>query len=871
MAIIKYSNTYRVAQETLLNIYPAQMVSKEEKESNDWIKANMDYFYSVAINQYARTGKKLIKNYDVVHGKLSREDFYEEPVVSSFMDDVVRSYGDNDLPLHAKNFSIMSTPLNTLQGEMSKRADNTLVKAFDEDSKAEENQFKTQYLNKYIFETAKQRIIAQLAEQGEDVEDEQVTEMTFEQIQDELSSYTSTAEKWGSRMLEYIKARFSLKELSEEGFRDLLITGREFFLIHEDKSPEGFGIKCLNPAKTWFTTTPDNKYISDPFDRKRGAFSAGTIEIMELSQILQEFDLPVEEIEELNKLGQQNYLLTGKEGPLVDGSSPTGIESINYDVYDPVVLQYRMQLESELGNGQDFMQLMLPGSEVATFGNKYIVVRAYWNSKKKIGKLTYINDEGLPENTLVDEDYKDGEHPQQISLEWGWINQWYQGVKIGPYIYHVKPFELFDYCPIIGSIFENKNGEGTSLVNILKPFQVYCNIYFSKLFESIQKDMGPVPVIPIRQIPVPKDGEHGEAIDVWMEELRNRGVVFIDDSPENTKSPSNFNQYKTLDLSWVNQMQGYYNMYAQIKNEAYEIVGISRQRQGSVQATETATATNAALTASYSQTEPWFMHHEYTMNKLYQAALDAAQYIESQKPESIIPSISGEVEHGFIKVNGADLKLKDLGVFVTSRSEDTEALRQLRMLAQPMLQNGASIYDVANLYTTKSTRALKESLKRLRDKQEEMVKQQQQLEQQQVQQQQVQFEQAQQAENLREQARIENENMNKELDRISKEKIAVITASGFGKVGTEDANDNGVPDIYETQKLANEQQKIQSDYSLKMQQLQQQQQQLLNNNTIQQQNIDLQREKIAVEREKSQNDLKIAKENKQKSDAKKKK
>jgi hypothetical protein len=33
--------------------------------------------------------------------------------------------------------------------------------------------------------------------------------------------------------------------------------------------------------------------------------------------------------------------------------------------------------------------------------------------------------------------------PTQISLEWGWMNQWYQGVKIGPDVYHFKPFDFF--------------------------------------------------------------------------------------------------------------------------------------------------------------------------------------------------------------------------------------------------------------------------------------------------------------------------------------------------------------------------------------------------------------------------------------------
>ena len=47
----------------------------------------------------------------------------------------------------------------------------------------------------------------------------------------------------------------------------------------------------------------------------------------------------------------------------------------------------------------------------------------------------------------------------------------------------------------------------------------------------------------IRHIPIPKDGDAQDALDIWEMEARNRGVVFIDDSPENLKSPSSsFNQ-----------------------------------------------------------------------------------------------------------------------------------------------------------------------------------------------------------------------------------------------------------------------------------------------------------------------------------------
>lgn len=857
MAIITYNADYKQPQDALINKFPDQYVNIKTKETDGWKKQNMDYYYSIAINRYAHAKKTLARNYEITKGILKREDFYEQPEVKDFTSLVLKT---DELPAYVQHYSILTSPINVLIGEMTKRPDNTYVKAFDDDSKSEELQYKTEILQKYIFDRAKQQIYISLAQEGHDVDPAEIDAMTEEQVEEHLTAYTSLAERWGSRKLDYLKVRFGLREKSEEGFRDLLITAREFFHIYEDKSPEGFNVEVLNPVNTWFVTTPNEKYISDPFDRYRGAFAAGTIEIMEMSQILNKFDLTHEEVEHLKKYSQQNYLLSGHESNLVNPTE--GYEGIKYSTYNPLLLQERMMLEAEFNgtnNTDELNTFLLPGSEISTFGNKFIVVRAYWCSKLKIGKLTYIDSDGFEQVKIVDENYKSKEHPGEISLEWGWVNQWYQGVKIGPDIYYVKPFELFDYCPIIGSIFEGKNTEPKSLVDLLKPYQTLCNIYMNKLYQSINKDAGPVLLTSLRSLPIPKDGDPQDAISIWMQNARENGVIFVDDNPENMAAASNFNQHKVQDMSRVNEMKGYMEMYYNIKNEALELVGINRQRLGSVKATETATGTNASLNQSYSQTEPWFMHHEYTLNKLYQAILDASLYIESKKPESVVSYISNDGEQAFVKVNGSDLKLKDLGVLVTSRAEDAEAYHEMRMLSQAMLQNGASAYDVAVLWTTKSMRQMKDTFKRLKKEQMDILKQQQELEQQKLQQTQQQFEQQQQLLLIQHEKDVQNENMNKALDRESKERIAIISATGYGQVQAEDLDGDGVQDVLEQQRISADEVKTAQDYQMKIQELSYKQQELLNKNNLENKKLELEKEKIKVARENMKNDLEIEK------------
>jgi len=852
MAIIRYTKdaTIRYAY---LNIFPDQFKTDKEKQDESWIKNTMDYFSNKAYAEYVKNRDTFVKNYDLMKGILRMEDFYQEPEVRSFTD-VLTS--DLELPAYVKMYSIITTPINELVGEISKRPDTFRVKAFDDDSKAEELQFKTDTLQQYVISQVQQQLTIKAAMAGEEIDPEQLQKMTMEQVKDQLDSYTSVAEKWGNHILTCQKAEFNLKEKSEDAFRDLLISAREFYHIYEDNSKLGFNIEVANPKNTWFLSTPDRKWISDPTGRAQGAYAAGTVEVMELSEIIESVpDLTKEEIDHLRSSLQDYGLINVRESNLGNPDAVPGQDSVMYDTFDPLVLQTRMIIESEMKENNDGLKDFLGlTNNVSSFGYKYVVVRSYWISKKKIGKLIYIDDMGNEQSTLVTEDYKSGMHPTQQSLEWGWINQWYQGTKIGPDIYHIKPFKLLNYCPIIGTTYEVKNTEAKSLVDLMKPFQVLYNVCMNQLYKLLEKEVGKVQLMSLRHIPIPKDGDAQDALDIWEMEARNRGVVFIDDSPENMKSPSSFNQFQALDLTRTQEIQSRYTLAQQLKMECWELVGMSKQRMGSVSASESATGTNTAMQQSYSQTEPLFVAHEYVLGQLYQGIVDAALYVESSKPESTISYITDEGEAAFVQVNGTDLSLRDLKVFLTNRPEDTQMFNELRQLSQAIIQNGGTLYDVIELYSTKSMREMKKTFKDLRDNQIAQQEQASQQKQQEIQNQQEQAQaQIQQAAQQHE-AQLAHDDYQKELDRINKKEIAIIAATGFGNVASEDTNANAVPDVMEISRLTHDQDKATKEYSLKVADMQSKNYQFNDKMAIE-------KDKIKVARENMANDLAVAKEN----------
>lgn len=832
---------------TQLNIYPDQFKTEAQKRDSGWVKQTMDYFATRAYAEYIKNRESFVKNYDLMKGILRRADFYQEPEVKSFTEILT---DDLSLPSYVKHYSIVTTPINELVGEISKRPDTYRVKAFDDDSQAEELKFKTEILQQYVLSQAKEEILRKAAMQGVEVSDEELDKQSFEQVKHELDSYTSVAEKWSNRVLTAQKADFGMKEKSEEAFRDMCISAREYYHVYEDNSKTGYHVVAENPKNVWALTTPDRKYTSDPSGRAQGAYAAGTVKVMELSEIIEEVpELTKKEIDHLRKSPEDYGLISTRESNLGNKSVTPGQDSIIYDTYDPLVLQTRMILESELNeNDENLGGLLGITDNVSAFGYKYVVVTGYWLSKKKIGRVKWMDKFNNIQSTLVDEKYVSGSIPTQVSLEWGWINQWYQGKKIGQDIYHVKPYKLLNYCPIIGTIFENKNTEAQSLLDLMKPFQIMYNICLNQLYELLEKEIGNVASVNVRRIPKLKEADDQDALDVWEAEARERGVIFDDDSPENTKAPvSNQSVAKNIDLTRSNEIQSRYNLAVQLKNECWELVGMSKQRLGQVTASESATGTNTAVQQSYSQTEPLFVAHEYVLGHVYQAIVDAAQYVAIKNPTSTVSYITSEGESAFIQVNGADLKLRDLKVFPTNRPEDTQMFNELRLLAQPLMQNGGSLYDVIELYSTKSMREMKKTFKTLRDEQAALQQNAQKIEEDKVKQAREQFSVQTELEEIRRKEEMMNENHQNALDRLNKKEVALINASSKDN-GEAPPEDNSL----ELTKISGEREKLTREFLLKNKELQEKRLDTLRKDN-------LEREKLKVARENMVNDEKIAK------------
>ena len=785
--------------------FPDLFVSKSKRKSREYIKTLNDYFTAEARRQFNENVRTFARNYNFLKGKLTPEDFYESSrheEMNEMFTTLDYDYERDGLPSDVQHYSILNQPINTLVGELSNKPDNTFVKAFDEESQAEQLQYMTDVVEQFMYSQVRDRWIMKLTQEGADINQEEfmqnVEQMTAKEVQEKLSSYSSLAERWANRMLEALKMQFNLKEKSESTFADLLKSGRERYHIYEDNSPTGFNVEDVNPVNTFRMNNPDKRYTRDDF-------ASGIIEVLNISEIMDKFKLSKQDVDKLRDIRKGG------------GKAPaTGYMSITYSpTYDRTLeLFEEMEDYGDFGsNYRNYYRTL--HSERGWKDESYRCTTTYVKAKIKRGKLTYVNSEGVEDVDFVDEDYKDGMHPGEIDIEWAYIEQWYKAVNIADVLYSYDPVEFIDRNPIIGGDFDPRNSVVKGLIDLAKPFQIIYTVAVNQLYRLLQKEIGVVYNMSLRKLNVPDDGDYRDALDMWEELARNQGISIEDDSPENINTPGGqTSAAKAIDLSRTGEIQSRYTLAQQMKIECWELLGITKERLGGVAASQTASGAQISLSQSYAQTAPWFSHHYYIINDLYQTVLDAAQYYESRKETSTLSYISGTAENIYIKVFGRDLYGRDLRVFVTDRAEDYEQLQRMRSFTNEMLQNGVDAYDVAVLMDNKSIQAHKDVLRRVKEQKQQMQQQAQEIEARKAEA----IEQQTQTLQEIERVRIENENYNNQQDRLSRERVATIQALGRQQGdNVVDANNNNIPDMIDILNDSQATERLNRESNLKLQ------------------------------------------------------
>ena len=335
--------------------------------------------------------------------------------------------------------------------------------------------------------------------------------------------------------------------------------------------------------------------------------------------------------------------------------------------------------------------------------------------------------------------------------------------------------------------------------------------------------------------------------------MKNFQILPLDTSITNTENALNFSHFQKLDLAQTERLMSRIQLANYFKQQAYEVIGVNPQRMGQQLSQTTATGVEQAVSASYAQTEMFFIQHcDYLMPRVHQMRTDLAQYYHSTKPSARLTYVTTADEKVNFEINGTDLLLRDLNIAVSTNANHRSILEQLKQMALQNNTTGASIYDLGKVVQSDSISQLNSALK----DSEQKIQQQKQAEmQQQKQMQEQQLQQQQEVEKMKiDSVAAENEK-NRQRDIL----VAEIRAAGYG--ATSDVDKNEMSDYQDAMKDIRDTEQYQEQSGL-------QREKETNRMTIENQKGQLEREKIQAQKEIADKQLQIAQENKNKFDMK---
>jgi hypothetical protein len=885
---------------------PIQFLPEKEKDE-EWRAWNLDWLEFQGMKQLRRNARRLMKNYKLAKGIIDKSDYIVEE--DNEMADLIDTLTKEDTSaLELKFYPIIPNVVNVLANEFSKRSSRIMFRAVDDISYNEMLEAKRQMIEDTLIQSAQQKQFMEMIKQGIDPQSEEGQQsLSTEKLKSlpEIESffkkdYRSMIEEWASHQMSVDEERFKTQELEERAFRDMLIADREFW--HFDMKEDDYELELWNPLLTFYHKSPDVRYIS------QGNW-VGKMDMMSVSDVIDKFGWmmnqeQLEALEAIYPVRSAGYAVQGYQN---DGSYYDGTRSHDWNTQMPSLgyRQYTSVYDSKFGTG-DIVEWILSDSEdTIDFGKSHLlrVSTIYWKSQRKVGHLTKITEEGEIIQEIITEDYKVTDKPQYNTviykekskdnlifgehIDWIWINETWGGVKIGPNrpafwgtnnpgginpIYlglnGGKPGKLpFQFkgdatlygckLPVEGCVFGDRNTRSTSLVDLMKPYQIGYNIVNNQIADILVDELGTVIMLDQNSLPRHSMGEDWGKNNLAKAyvAMKNFQMLPLDTSITNTENALNFQHYQVLNLEQTNRLLSRIQLGTYFKNQAFETIGLNPQRMGATIAQETATGVEQAMNASYAQTEQYFIQHsDNLMPRVHQMRTDLAQYYHSKKPSVRLQYITGADEKVNFQINGTDLLMRDLNIFCTTKTNSRAIMEQLKTLALNNNTTGASIYDLGNVIKSESIAELTGVLKSA----EEKTNAQKQAEMQQQQQMQQEMLASQEKQK---QMDIQFKAEQAELDRQTQVTVAEIRAAGMG--AAVDINQNQMSDYQDALANIQKQGNYQDTMNFKREQE-------INKNSFNNQKLNVDREKLQAQKEIADKQLEIARVNKNKYDVGKK-
>lgn len=769
-----------------INQFPIQKLPMSKK-TKDWRESCVDYIIGHSQggsrNGNTRTRKEEMQTY---------YDLYNSIYNEKDLKYVTNPFKQQDgFPAMAQDYNIIKPKIDLLLGEETKRPFNFKVVRTSEIATSELQDKAKQMLIDYIQATIMSKLGPE--EQARYQEALQSGEiMPPEQIQKYISrDYKDIAEITAYHSLMYLKNKLNINHEFFKGWKDALVGGEEIYYIGIIN-----GEPCLeriNPIYfDYDTETSDLEFIH------------------EAQWCCYEMNMSVTEL--YDRLYDK---MTEKQlNQLLDMMSDNAKGGINPEVRK-TSLDYP-HIKTHTINGFT--------SNPFDSGENIKVYHTCWKSFKQIGFVTIMDPEtGNPETYEVDETYR--ETGMEISVEWKWIIETWEGYRAGEDLYiGVEPVE-YQYVsaenpnsqrlPYTGVIYNNTNSRPRSLVSMMKPLQYMYIVLWYRLELAMARDKGKVVNMDITQIPKSMN------IDVskWMHYLSALGVNFINPYEEGWDipgreggKPAAFNQITALDLTMANTINQYIMLMDKIESMLSEISGVSKQREGSISSNELVGNVERSVQQSAHITEPWFWTHNQVKRECLNMLLNTAKWAWKDGNKTHLQYILDDATRAFLTLSD-NFPYEDFDIFVDDSTKNQQNIEFLKSLIQPAMQNGASLLDVVEIFTNDNITMIRNKLEEIEQKR---MEQQQAMEEAQAQREQQMIQM--QNEVKEEELMIKEAEMDLkkyEIDSNNATKITVAQLNAYRGAEDMDQDNDGQIDVIEIGNQALQQQKINSDAASK--------------------------------------------------------
>ena len=695
---------------------PPQMLSYSKK-TKEWRKQHLDwadkrtyYFGNMVRNSLL---KKRI-NYNLINGVLDMRDV--ELILNP--DNVNALY----VPESIQHFPIMNSKLHVLQGEEAKRR----------------FEFKVVVTNPNSISEIENSKLAMLQEQVQAmIEDENLSEEEFNKELDKLSYYfdyqwQDIIEMRASTVLSHYMKELNIPKIFNDGFMDAMICGEEIYQCDIVGGEPTF--ERLNPLKVHIFKNGFSNKVED-------ADLIILIDFWSPGRILDTyFDV-----------------LSKKDVDSIDKLASTFSSDSMYNIDERNAFINTAEIDgTDISGGTVIENFLLMGQSGFSATSNYYdlqgnirVLRLYWKSKRKIKKVkSYDPETGeelfdfYPETYIID---KDAGEEEEIF----WINEAWEGTKIGPDIYvNMRP-RIVQYnrlsnpsrCHfgIVGSMYNLNDSRPFSLVDMMKPFAYFYDVIYDRLNKAIAANWGKIVKLDLAMVP------KGWEIDKWLYYAKVNHVAVTDSFKEGSGGAAqgkvvgalNTQSNGVIDAEQGNYIQEHINLLEFIKNEMGEVAGITRQREGQISNRETVGGVERSNLQSSHITEWLFTMHDDVKKRALECFLETAK-IAMRGRNKKFQYITSDGAIKSLEIDGDTFADSDYGIVVDASPETQNLASKLDTLAQAALQNQTlSFSSIMKIYTSSSLSEIRRTIEKdeqaIQERQAEQAQQEQEIAQQQMQ------------------------------------------------------------------------------------------------------------------------------------------